>query len=135
VTERKDVAELFGDPLTRPFWDAARRRRLLLQRCGACGKHELYARPFCVSCMSDDLSWVESRGRGTIYSATTVHLRLGSEHEPPYVVALVELDEGPRLLGRLEPPGDGRIGLRVRVGWRDRGSDPPLPVFLRCEEE
>ena len=135
MTERTAAPEPFGDALTRPFWEAARRRRLVLQRCGACGAHVLYPRPFCVTCMSDDVAWVESPGLGEIYSATTVRLRLSPEHEPPYVVALVELDEGPRLLGRLEPGGDCWIGQRVRVGWRDRGSDPPLPVFQRCEEE
>jgi uncharacterized OB-fold protein len=125
----------FGDALTAPFWAAARQRRLMLQRCDACDAHVLYPRPYCVACMSDDVRWVESPGLGRIYSATTVHMPLGPDFDPPYVVALVELDEGPRLLGRLEPPGAGEIGLRVRVGWRDRDPDPPLPLFLRCEEE
>jgi uncharacterized OB-fold protein len=116
----------FGDALTRPFWEAAAQRRLVLQRCNGCGAHELYPRPFCIACMSDDVAWVESPGVGEVYSATTVRMRVDPEHEPPYVVALVQLAEGPRLLGR---------GARVGVGWRERGGAPPLPVFRRCPEE
>lgn len=104
------------DPTTRPYWQAAGERRLLVQRCGSCAAHQFYPRPFCTSCQSVDVDWVEVRGTGSVYSMTTVHVSVTSWLEPPYVVALVELDEGPRLLTNLvgEPC---RIGDRVEVRW------------------
>lgn len=117
-----------ADALSVPFWDAAREHRFVIQRCGDCGAHQLYARPFCLSCESDALSWVEAGGGGTIYSVTAVHLAVRPELEPPYDVALVELDEGPRVLSVLAA-GEARIGDRVRLGWRERDDAPPLPNF------
>ncbi len=124
-----------GDALTREYWAAAREGRLVVQRCDACGHHQFYPRPFCLACEELDLGWVEAAGTGSIYSMTTVHLRVSPELEPPYIVALVELDEGPRLLTRIvneegAPLAEGvAIGDRVAVSWHDRGDDPPLPVF------
>ena len=127
MTERTEVS---GDPLTAPFWAAAASGRLLVQRCAGCGGHQLYPRPFCIGCQSDDVEWVPAAGTGTVYTMTTVHMEVGPDLEPPYVVAVVELDEGPRLLTNLLDR-DLRIGDRVRVGWRPRGGLPPFPVFGR----
>ena len=125
----------YGDALTLGYWAAAREGRLVVQRCSACGHHQFYPRPFCLACEELDLEWVDAAGTGAIYSMTTVHLRVSPELEPPYVVALVELDEGPRLLTRLVDEdgapvrGGVEIGDRVTVAWHDRGDDPPLQVF------
>ena len=118
----------YGDPLTVPFWEAAARRDLVVQRCQACGHHQFYPRPFCLACESADVTWVRTVGTGTIYSMTTVHMQIAPEFEPPYVVAIVQLDEGPRLLTNVVG-GRSRIGDRVRITWRDREGLPPLPVF------
>jgi hypothetical protein len=59
---------------------------------------------------------------------TTVHMQIAPEFEPPYVVAIVQLDEGPRLLTNVVG-GRSRIGDRVRITWRDREGLPPLPLF------
>jgi uncharacterized OB-fold protein len=123
-----EPASPYGDPLTAPFWEAATRRTLVVQRCRSCGHHQFYPRPFCLSCESPDVVWVETVGIGTIYSMTTVHMQVSPEFEPPYVVAIVQLDEGPRLLTTIVG-GRARIGERVRVAWRDRDGAPPLPVF------
>ncbi len=117
----------YGDPITAPFWDAATREELLVQRCTACGHHQFYPRRFCLECSSEAVEWVRARGTGTVYSQTTVHVQIATEFEPPYVAALVELDEGPRLLTNLEGPC--AIGDRVAVRWRERQGLPPLPVF------
>jgi hypothetical protein len=117
------------DPLSVPFWEAAAERRLVVQRCRDCGSHQLYARPFCLQCYSDAIDWVEAAGTGTIHSATTVRLEVLPELQPPYDVALVVLDEGPRVLTNL-PAGEARIGDRVRLDWRERDGLPPLPVFV-----
>jgi uncharacterized OB-fold protein len=119
----------------RPYWEAALRHKLLIQRCMTCGRHQFYPRPFCLACSDERIEWVESAGQGTIYSATTVFMAVLPELEPPYVVAVVELDEGPRITTNIVGP-DGipencQIGSRVWLAWRDRGTGslPPLPVF------
>lgn len=117
-----------ADPTTEPFWQACIEHRLLIQTCHACGHHQFYPRPFCLNCELTLLGWVEAKGTGTIYSLTTVRLPVTGEVPPPYLLALVDLDEGPRLLTNIV--GDhAAIGDRVSIAWRERGELPPLPVF------
>jgi uncharacterized OB-fold protein len=118
----------YGDALTRPFWDAARQHRLIIQRCADCGAYQFYPRPFCLQCQSDHVAWVDAGGTGEVYAITTVRMNVMPELPPPYQVAIVELDEGPRLLGGITD-GDGAIGDRVEIRWRDREGLPPLPLF------
>ena len=117
-----------ADPLMAPYWEAAAEHRLVVQRCSGCGRHQFYPRPFCLACQSDDVVWVEAAGTGTVYSQTTTRLQVLPELPPPYVVALVELDEGPRLVTNIVD-GQAAIGERVELAWRDRADGPPLPVF------
>ena len=133
--EYGDAAGEYGDALTTPFWEGAREGRLLVQRCLGCGHRQFYPRPLCLECESLDVGWVEAAGTGSVYSLTTVHLAVTPELDPPYVVAVVELDEGPRLLTRLVD-GEGNaladgasIGDRVVVSWHPREGAPPLPLF------
>ena len=118
----------FGDPTTAPFWAAARERRLLIQKCRTCGSHQFYPRPICLACGAAEVEWVQARGAGTIHSMTTMRLQVLPELPPPYVVALVELEEGPRLLTNIVGGGCA-IGDPVRLAWRERAGAPPLPVF------
>ena len=83
---------------------------------------------FCLACDSDDIEWTKSAGTGTVYSATTVRMKVAPDLVPPYVVAIVELDEGPRMLTNVVG-GDCPIGQRVRVTWKERTDAPPLPLF------
>ena len=117
-----------GDPLTAPFWEAARRGDLLIQKCTACGRHQFYPRPFCLACSSYEVTWVVARGSGEVYSQTEVHMQASPEFEPPYVVAIVQLDEGPKFMTNIV---NGRcdIGDKVKVVWRARGAKPPIPLF------
>jgi hypothetical protein len=121
-------------PETRPFWDAARRHQLCLQRCRVCGRHVFYPRAACPSCLAPDLEWRAVSGRGVLHTFTVAHrgLRnfpLGS----PYVIAIVELEEGPRLMTNLvgvEPdPAKIRIGMPVEVVFEDVSADVTLPRF------
>ena len=76
-----------------------------------------------------DVEWVQVLGTATVYSMTTVRRQLLPSPPVPYIVAVVELDEGPRMLTNIE--GEGvQIGDRVQVAWRDREDVPPLPVFV-----
>lgn len=114
--------------MTAPFWEAAARRELIIQRCRACGAHQFYPRPFCLACDATDLVWVAAAGTGTVYSMTTVHMQVSPEFVPPYIVAIVQLDEGPRLMTNIVERAC-TIGDRVQVTWRERAGAPPLPVF------
>lgn len=120
--------EAFADPTTQPFWDACRERRFVIQRCAECGHHQFYPRPLCLKCESPRVGWVEAKGTGTVYSITTVRVPVIDDLAPPYLLAIVELDEGPRYLANIEG-GEAGIGDRVSLAWRDRGPLPPLPIF------
>lgn len=117
-----------ADPTTEPFWQACLERRLVIQKCASCGHHQFYPRPFCLFCEAATLGWVAAKGTGTIYSLTTVRLPVTEELPPPYLLALVDLDEGPRLLTNIDAQ-KASIGDKVRVAWRESPSLPPLPVF------
>lgn len=118
-----------ADPTTEPFWAGCAGRRLLLQRCSGCGRFQHYPRPFCLGCGGDALAWTQAGGGGRVYSVATMRLPVIDELPPPYQIALVDLDEGVRMLAGIEGR-EARIGDRVRLAWRPRGGGlPPLPVF------
>jgi uncharacterized OB-fold protein len=108
------------------FFDAAREHKLLIQRCGACEQHQFYPRQVCVHCGSADVSWVEATGRGTIHTFTVIHQQgmPGWRDETPYVAAIIDLAEGPRMTSTVvgTPPGDVSIGMEVEVVFVDEGT-------------
>lgn len=123
----------YPDPelLVRPFWAAVAAGRLDLQRCAACGRFLFYPRAVCPHCGEGPLEWVTASGKGTLYSFTVVHrARDGFRDDAPYVVALVDLDEGVRMMTRLTgvAAGDVAVGQLVQLSI---SGDPPLPTFRR----
>ena len=116
----------------KPFWDAARDGRLLLQRCTACGAWRFPPGLVCRSCASTSAEWVAASGRGRLHSVTVVHRTpiAAFRDDVPYVVGLVDLDEGVRLMARLtpadRPPG---IGARVEAAFERVDDDVTLPPF------
>ena len=123
----------FGDPLTATFWDGARAGKLLIQKCGDCNHHQFYPRPFCLACSSARVGWVEASGRGVVYSQTEVHMQASPDLTPPYVVAVVELDEGPKMMTNIVN-GRCRIGDRVTLVWQARSGKPPIALFEPARE-
>jgi uncharacterized OB-fold protein len=130
------------DSASAPYWDAARQGRLLIAGCGACGKVHHYPRPFCPHCWSDDVRPVRASGAGTLYTYSTVY---ANDLPPfrdrlPYVAAIVELAEGPRVMTTIEGAGpDGlRVGMAVTASFRPVDADDPespyLTVFTPDEE-
>jgi uncharacterized OB-fold protein len=118
---------------SRPFWDAAREGRFLIARCGACGEAHHYPRPFCPSCWSDDVSWEAASGGATLYTYSTVFM---NDLPPfrdrlPYVAAVVDLDEGPRVMTNVVgcAPEDLTIGMRLRVDFQPLTDEITAPVF------
>lgn len=107
------------DADSKPWWDALAERRLLLPRCNACGCHWFPPTPGCPTCGANDFGFVEVSGRGTLYSWVVVQRALhpAFAEDVPYTIALVELEEGPRLFGRLfanGSPRDVTAGMRLQ---------------------
>jgi uncharacterized OB-fold protein len=120
-----------------PYWNAARERRLLIRRCKDCAQLHFMPRHLCPACWSDRLEWVDAKGTGTVHSYTIVRRAPLPAFAPrvPYVVALIELDEGPRMMANVlgaEALGI-RIGSRVTVTFEDRGGGAALPQFVPLE--
>lgn len=112
---------------TQPFWDAAAEGRLVLPRCDACGFVIWYPRRFCPECSGRTITWFAASGAGTIYSCTVTRKGQGAWSEVgPYVLAIVELTEGPRLMTNVvgADPASVRIGAAVEVVF-----DGGLPRF------
>jgi uncharacterized protein len=125
----------FVNPEVKPFWDAAAEGRLVLPRCEDCQAVIWYPRPFCPACASTRVTWFEASGRGTIYSFTVN--RRGAADLPEYrgagtyVLAYVELEEGPRVMTNIVDcdPDSVRIGQQVEVVFHDTGQGTALPRF------
>jgi uncharacterized OB-fold protein len=119
-------------PETKPFWDATAEGKLVLPRCNACGVVIWYPRTTCPQCMSTDVSWFEASGRGTVYSFSIVRRQGGPWRDVvPYVLAYVELDEGPRLLTNIVDvdPGEVSIGQAMQAVFHDTGEGTALVRF------
>lgn len=121
------------DSESRPYWDALKQHRLTLKRCQDCGKHHFYPRALCPHCHSDAVEWVDARGTGTIYSFTIARRPAGPafKADTPYVVAVVELDEGARMMSNIvtDKVDAVRIGQHVSVQYEDVTEEVTLPKF------
>lgn len=118
---------------TRPFWEAAKAGRLLLGRCIACRNIYYYPRSMCPVCWSDEVDLVEASGRGSVYTYSIVHVNdLAPFNERvPYVVAQVDLLEGPRMSTNIVDWTHARlrIGMPVQLRFLTVSEDVVLPVF------
>lgn len=123
------------DPVTQPYWDSVKAHAMQLQKCAACGKFVFYPRAVCPYCFSRDLRWTPVSGRGKIYGFTISYQKVIQSFaaEVPYVIALVELEEGARLMTNLigvEPdPSKIRVGMDVVVQYDDVTDTITLPKF------
>ena len=118
--------------ITRPFWDAAKQGKLVLQHCRRCGTWQYWPRPVCIRCISRDLEWREAAGRGVVYSFTVTRLPAeGFEGHEPYVLVSVDLPEGTRMMAHLVncPIERVRIGMPVRLVWEKLTEEITLPQF------
>jgi hypothetical protein len=136
--QRFDLPDI--DAFTAPYWEAAAEGRLLIRRCRAegCGAAHHYPREFCPYCWSEEVDWEEASGRATLYTWSVVHR---NDLPPfgdrvPYVAAVVELAEGPRMMTEIAgcPPERLRVGMELRVAFRAGvrtvdGGASAVPVF------
>lgn len=106
-----------------PYWEGLKNGVVLFQRCADCGHAQWYFRAMCARCWSRNIDEVASSGRGTVYSFTTVHQTADAAlaAELPFTLALVDLEEGPRVLGRIEGDDAVEIGDAVAATFRDIG--------------
>jgi uncharacterized OB-fold protein len=113
------------------FWDGVREHRLLIQRCAQCGAPRHPPRPMCPECQSLEWHTIESSGRGTVYSCVIPHHPPLPWFPEPYVVALIDLEEGTRIVSNVVgiAPDAVTVGLSVVVHYEHFDDDVVLPLF------
>ncbi len=123
---------------TADYWAAARDHRFIIQRCTACGEHQFYPRGVCSHCLSSDLEWNEASGQGTVYSFSVNHRapHPGFADKLPFVLAIIELAEGPRMMTNIVEcdPESVTIGMAVTVTFDDVTEEVTLPKFRPAQE-
>jgi hypothetical protein len=121
-------------PELAPFFAAAKRRELVVQRCSGCGTYRFPPREICSQCLSREATWTPVAGTGEVYSFNVMHqvYHPGFADEVPYAVVLVKLDEGAKMISNLVgvAPPDIRIGMRVRATFEDLNDEVALPKFV-----
>jgi uncharacterized protein len=119
------------------FWDACREGRLIAQRCADCGRLRHPPRPMCPSCGSLKIDIVELSGRGVVYSYAALHHPKSPAFDYPVLAALVDLDEGVRLLANLDGVAvdEVRIGMPVAVRLVPTADGYAVPAFHPAEGE
>lgn len=129
------LVDAMASELSRPFWEATRAGRLALQRCSACGRFQHPPRALCVVCgaADADLSWEVVSGTGVIYAFSVVRRALipALDDHVPYVLAVIELEEGVRITSLIRgcDKSDLRIGAPVEVAFEVVTPEVTLPVF------
>ena len=126
-------------PETRPYWEGLRKRRLMLPTCGRCGPF-FYPRPYCPRCHRPVTRWIKASGRGRLHAFEIAHQAFDPAFKvkPPYVLAMIELDEGPRLMSNLigiaPDPRLIRCDMPVEVVFRRLDRGVVIPLFKPAPE-
>ena len=128
---KKPLPTISGE--TKPFWDACRRGILLIQRCGQCQEYQFYPRGICATCWCEDIRWVTASGKGTVWTFTETRQNRtpGFEEDVPYVLALVELEEGVKMFTNIVEcdPQQVSIGMAVEVTFVPATDQISVPFF------
>ena len=121
------------DEESRGYWEALARHELFFQRCRQCGTKRFPPRAVCPVCLSSSTEWVRASGRATVYSYTVTYQNQapGFRESLPYVLAVVELEEGPRMMTNVVGcvPGDVHVGMAVEVEYEDVTAEITLAKF------
>ncbi len=124
-----------ADDLTQPYWAAARRHELRIQRCHECGRYQHPPQTWCGSCPSTDVRWERISGRGTVYSYIVDHRLMMPGFSEPYIVALVVPEEAGEDTVRITAnvmeceAGDAYIGMPVEAVFQRVTDEVTLPQF------
>jgi uncharacterized OB-fold protein len=120
------------DNVTTPYWEACSRGELIIQRCPSCGERQFYPRAMCKTC-GETPEWETASGRGTVHTYTIIRQNYSKPFREllPYVVAIVELEEGVRMMGNVldVAPEDVRIGMPVEVTFEQAGENIGVPFW------
>jgi uncharacterized OB-fold protein len=121
------------DEDSRAYWEGLRAHRLVVQRCSACGHTRFPPMPSCPSCGAPGAEDIDAGGAGAVYSFVRVHRAFSGDHaaDVPYTVAVVDLDEGCRVLGRIDDHGTAAIGDRVTAVYADHAAWTELRFRVR----
>jgi len=126
MSEPRKIPSPSVNPENKPYFDAAAAGKLLLKKCGACGKVHFYPRAMCPHCFSDRTEWLEAKGTGTVYTFSVLRAV-----PAPYCIAYVTLDEGVSLLTNLVDCDFGalRIGMKVKAVFTATEAGTVVPMF------
>ncbi len=120
-------------PETAAYWEGCRQGKLLIQRCGSCGHYQFYPRILCTDCMSPQVEWIQASGRGKVVSFTIVRHAISEAYaaDVPYVIALIQLDEGPTMMSNViqSDPERMMIGMPVEVVFEAWSEEITVPKF------
>jgi hypothetical protein len=121
------------DESTEAWWQGTREGRLRIKRCADCGRAHYYPRPFCPVCWSERVEWEDASGRASLYTYSVVYV---NDLPPfaarvPYVAAIVDLAEGPRMMTNVVDCefDELEIGMPLEVTFRQETDEVTLPVF------
>lgn len=122
-----------SNQVVKEFYDGTKKHKLLVQHCNACGKNIFYPKTFCPYCWSENIGWIESSGKGKLYTYTVCISNVSEAFAPdlPYIVGVVDLEEGVRLLTNIVDckPEDVTCDMGVEVVFRDVTEEFTLPLF------
>jgi uncharacterized OB-fold protein len=125
------AAEAEAHALTSEFWAAAARRELVRPVCGDCGRSFFTPQVACPACLSENWSYRPSNGRGVVYSATTVHKAPSPEFHAPFILVIIDFEEGWSMLATFAGDRAPQIGTPVEVTWTERDGRV-LPAFAEA---
>ncbi|MFN0145467.1 MAG: Zn-ribbon domain-containing OB-fold protein [Dehalococcoidia bacterium] len=134
MTSEEKISKPIPEPdeASRPFFEGGMQGKLMLTRCSDCGAHRMPGRMHCDVCLSTDSAWVQASGRGTVRQFGVMHQKYhpGFFGEMPYNLALIELEEGPRLVSNLVGVANEqiRVDMPVRVDFEVH-EDSAIPKF------
>lgn len=123
-------------PISAPHWEGCRQGELRVQRCRVCESYVFTPQATCTRCLSPELEWVESTGRGQLYSYTVVHRPQQPSFQTPYVVVIVELEEGFHMLSNLIgcPEEAIQVGMPLEAVFEPQSEEITLPYFRPAEK-
>lgn len=133
-TIEKPIPE--ADEQSRPFFEGGKEGRLMLMKCGSCGTIRLPSRQHCDQCLSSEYEWIQASGRGQVYTFGVMHQKYHPAFYPeiPYNIAVVELEEGPRIITNIVGTTNDKlyVGMPVVVEF-EQYEDVAIPKFRPAE--
>ncbi|HCG91595.1 MAG TPA: hypothetical protein DEZ08_07140 [Dehalococcoidia bacterium] len=128
---KKPLPTISGE--TKPFWDSCRKGELIIQQCSNCNEYQFYPRGICSNCWTNDVKWIHSTGKGKVWTYTVTYQNRtpGFAEDVPYVLALVELEEGVKMFTNIIAcdPKEVRIGMEVEVTFVKANNFITIPYF------